>query len=98
MEKYIEVIGDLEDVDGSAHFGLDKIRMFLDKLSQKNDKIISTQSSISNMRGNSGNDKGSNADKKAQKERYPKAQDVKANKASITKGENCPEAGYSAKA
>ena len=40
------------------------------------------------MRGNSGSDKGSNADKKSQKERYPRAPDVKANKACITKGEN----------
>ena len=37
MEKYIEEVGDLEDTEGTAHFGLVKIRLFLDKLAQRND-------------------------------------------------------------
>ena len=83
IEKYIEEVGDLEDTEGTAHFGLSKIRSFLDKLAQRNDKIISTQASISNMKNKPSSDRGPNDDKKFQK--HKRSQDVKAMKANITK-------------
>ena len=61
--------GDGEENNSSAHFGLERIKVFLDKLGQRNDRIISTQCSISNMKGKQSKD--SNSD------RAPNANDRK---------------------